>query len=57
MNKDQWIQKAKVLLFDCVFICGSDRVRAELLEHITQGGGYDMMTESAKTPLLWRVDP
>lgn len=58
MTKDQWIQKAKALLFDYshtgdVFP-GLAKESAELVE---QAGGFDHMRETAKTPLRWRVDP
>lgn len=53
LTKDEWIQKAKALFFDCTFCVDSNGIRKEIEEILQEGGGYDYMTESSKTPLRW----
>lgn len=53
MTKDEWIQRAKALFFDCTFCVDSSGIREEIDELLAQGGGYDPMHESAVTPLRW----
>ena len=53
MTKDQWIQKAKALFFDCTFCVDADSIRKEINELLEEGGGYDYETESSKTELRW----
>lgn len=53
LTKDQWIQKAKALFFDCTFCVDASSIRDEINELLEQAGGYDYRTESSKTPLRW----
>lgn len=53
MTKEQWIQKAKALLFDCTFCVDSTSICSEIEELLQEGGGYDYKEESSKTPLRW----
>jgi hypothetical protein len=53
MTKDEWIQKAKALFFDCTFCVDSSGIHKEIDELLKEGGGYDYRVESAKTPLKW----
>ena len=53
MTKDEWIQKAKALLFDCRFDLGSDNLDQECRDLINKGGGYDYENESSETTLKW----
>ena len=54
VSKDQWIQKAKALLFDCTFCVDVNSINTEINDLIDEGGGYDPRNESSKTPLKWR---
>ena len=54
-QKNQWIQRAKALLFDCTFCCDSDQIKKEINELIQEGGGYDYKDESSVTPLKWKT--
>jgi len=56
MTKDEWIQKAKALLFDCSFCVDSRHIREDIHELIKEGGGYDYTTESSVTPLRFKGD-
>ena len=38
---EAWIQRAKALLFDLRFACDSRSLRAEALQLLVEGGGYD----------------
>ena len=53
LSKDQWIQKAKALLFDCGFCLDSTGLRKEADSLIKEGGGYDPLQETCRTPLRW----
>jgi hypothetical protein len=53
MTKDQWIQKAKALFFDCTFCVDASSIKNEINELIEEGGGYDYMVESSVTTLKW----
>jgi hypothetical protein len=53
MTKDQWIQKAKALFFDCTFCVDASSIKNEINELIEEGGGYDYKVESSVTPLRW----
>lgn len=53
MTKDEWIQKAKALFFDCTFCVDADSIKDEINQLLADGGGYDAEYESAKTPLKW----
>ena len=53
MSKDEWIQEAKALLFDCGFDLESKGLKRECEDLILKGGGYDDMIESSETPLKW----
>lgn len=53
MTKDQWIQEAKALLFDCTFCVDSGGIKKEIDTLLEKGGGYDYRNESSKTPLRW----
>jgi len=53
MTKDQWIQKAKALFFDCTFCVDSRGIHKEILELLEESGGYDPRNESSKTLLKW----
>ena len=53
LTKDEWIQKAKALFFDCTFCVDAKSIREEIDEILQEGGGYDYKTESSKTPLRW----
>lgn len=57
MTKEEWIQKAKALFFDCTFCVDSSGIRKEIDELLKEGGGYDYRVESAKTPLKWPEKP
>jgi len=52
MTKDEWIQRAKALLFDLTFAT-SGSLRREINELIKQGGGYDEYTEDCESELRW----
>jgi len=54
ITKDQWIQKAKALLFDCTFCVDIRSIKDEINELIHEGGEYDPMTESSVTQLRWK---
>lgn len=54
MTKDEWIQRAKALLFDLTFSEAEYALRVECKQLISDGGGYDYETETSKTPLRWR---
>lgn len=56
MTKDEWIQNAKALLFDCAFCVDSQPLRREIEQLLMDGGGYDAQTESSKTKLRWPED-
>jgi hypothetical protein len=56
MTKDEWIQKAKALFFDCGFCVDAESIREEINEILEEGGGYDYRVESSKTPLRWPSD-
>ena len=56
MTKDEWIQKAKALFFDLGYACDSAGLKREMEELLKEGGGYDYMVESSKTPLKWKED-
>lgn len=56
MNKDQWIQKAKALLFDCSFCIDSDAIRQEIEDLLKAGGGYNAEIETSESPLKWRKE-
>lgn len=53
MSKDEWIQKAKALLFDLTFMDVGDQQRQEAADLIEKGGGFDHETETDSTPLNW----
>lgn len=53
LTKEQWIQKAKALFFDCIFCVDAGGIRKEINEIIEEGGGYDYRVESSETPLRW----
>jgi hypothetical protein len=57
LTKDQWIQKAKALFFDCTFCVDSRGIKKEIDELLLEGGSYDPMTESSKTSLQWPDNP
>ena len=54
MTKDQWIQKAKILLFDCLSSLDSKELTDECSKLIIEAGGYDFEVESSETALIWR---
>ena len=56
LTKDQWIQKAKALFFDCTFCVDATSIKDEIDEILQEGGGYDYRTESSVTPLRWAAD-
>lgn len=56
MDKDQWIQKAKALLFDCQYCVDSPSLVEEINELIEEGGGYDFRIESSETELRWKSE-
>ena len=56
MTKDEWIQKAKALFFDCSFCVDSKGIKREIEEILEEGGGYDARTETYKSPLRWVGD-
>jgi len=49
VTKDEWIQKAKALLFDAGFCVDSAVLRREMQDLIQHGGGYNPETESSAT--------
>jgi hypothetical protein len=51
LSKDQWIQKAKALLFDLGFC--SDALHKDIDALIDAGGGYDHEAETSDSPLNW----
>ena len=53
LSKDEWIQQAKALMFDCEFSLDSSGLKRECKELIQLGGGYNYMIESSETPLQW----
>ena len=53
MIKDQWIQKAKALLFDMQFACESNQLNREAAKLIEEAGGYDPYNETSETDLQW----
>jgi hypothetical protein len=53
-NKDEWIQKAKALLYDCKWSVDSDGLVKEIETLIKEGGGYDPLVETSKGKLRWR---
>lgn len=54
LTKEEWIQKAKALLFDCTFCVDSESIKSEIEDLLKEGGGYDPMEESFKTMLRWK---
>jgi len=56
MTKDQWIQKAKALLFDYTFDLKARSLKRECNKLIEEGGGYNYEVESSETPLVWKED-
>jgi len=56
MTKDQWIQKAKALFFDCTFCVDAPSIKDEIEEILREGGGYNPMEEDSKTQLRWLED-
>jgi hypothetical protein len=56
MTKDEWIQRAKALLFDCTYLVNSRTLKWEITNLLYEGGSYDPETESAETPLIWKDD-
>jgi hypothetical protein len=57
MKKDEWIQRAKALLFDCSFSVESIPMEVEIHKHITAGGGYNVKTERPSGPLQFYRRP
>lgn len=55
MTKDEWIQKAKALLFDFTYSSAEHSLKQEARELIIAGGGYDYLTESSETTLNWEI--
>lgn len=53
MTKDEWIQKAKALMFDCQFSLDSKNLVREVQQLLVEGGGYNYNRESCNTPLIW----
>lgn len=53
-NKDEWIQKAKALLYDCLHSLDSEGLKQEARDLINEGGGYDVFTETPDSKLRWR---
>lgn len=53
MIKDQWIQKAKALLFDMQFDCENLQLNREAAKLIEEAGGFDPYTETSETELEW----
>lgn len=53
-NKDEWIQRAKALLYDCKWCVDSDSIVKEIEGILREGGEYDPMTETSSTKLRWR---
>jgi len=52
---DIWIQKAKALLFDCIYCVNSKNIIKDIGNKIKSAGGYDVMAgESSGTELKWR---
>ena len=56
LTKDEWIQKAKALFFDCTFCVDARSIKDEIDEILEEGGGYDPRTESSATSLRWIAD-
>lgn len=52
-NKDEWIQRAKALLYDCFWAVESDQMCEEIKQLIKEGGGFDPLTETNTTKLKW----
>jgi hypothetical protein len=52
-SKDNWIQQAKALLFDCLFCVDAKSIKTEINELLEKGGGYDPKKESSKSTLRW----
>lgn len=51
-----WIQKAKALLYDCIYEMESTRLQKEAKDLILAAGGYDGLMETAESPLRWLTD-
>ena len=47
MSKDEWIKRAKMLLFDLQFTTDSAYLTYEINQLIEQGGGYDYVTATS----------
>jgi len=53
LDKNQWIQRAKALFFDCLHDLEAESLKQEARDLIEQGGGFDYNTESSDTKLKW----
>ena len=53
MTKDEWIQQAKGLLFDCIFSVDSKCLKREINALLERGGGYDASVETPTSSLVW----
>lgn len=53
-NKDEWIQRAKALLYDCKWSVDSDQLVKECEILIREGGGYDPLVETSESKLKWK---
>lgn len=53
-NKDEWIQKAKALLYDCKMAVDSDQLSTECADLIREGGGFDPLVETNISRLKWK---
>ena len=52
-DKDEWIQKAKALLFDISLLDPYATFRKEASDLLEEAGGYDSRAESSVTELKW----
>lgn len=53
-NKDEALQRAKALLYDCKWSVDSDQLVQEIEKWIREAGGYDPLIETSETKLKWR---
>jgi len=54
--QEEWIQKAKALLFDCIFCVDSKGIEQEINDLLLEGGGYDSASASERQKIREKMD-